>query len=123
MKNICKKHITFFNHHQPFKVKRLMMFILLIGTVLFTEFNSNAQLKLPSIPSNTQLSNNFEFDADYIYRVDLSGAYLEDGALIAYVDGKIRGAQTASVLFTPTNTVVYKIRLFSNTNANKITPA
>jgi len=96
----------------------LMMLVLFAG--FLQQENMTAQVQLPAIPSNTQMSNIFEFNSEYVYRVNLDGTYLEDGAIIAYVDGKIRGAQTASVLFTPTNTVVYKIRLFSNSASGEV---
>lgn len=73
-----------------------------------------AQLQVPAIPSNTQLSNQYEYNAEFIYRVHFEGNYLEDGTIIAYVNGQLRGAQSASVLFPPTGAMVYKVRVFSN---------
>ncbi len=100
-------------------LKRLIFMLILSGGLVLPGV-MNAQVQLPAIPSNTQLSNSFDYDSEYIYQVNLSGSYLEDGAIIAYVDGKIRGAQTASVLFTPTNTMVYKVRLFSNSTSGEV---
>jgi hypothetical protein len=77
-------------------------------------FPAMAQLQVPAIPSNTQLSNQYEYSAEYLYRVNLDGTYLEDGTIIAYVDGQLRGAQSASVLFPPTGAFEYKVRVFSN---------
>jgi hypothetical protein len=77
-------------------------------------FPAHAQLQVPAIPSNTKLSNQYEYSSEYIYRVNLDGSFLEDGTLIAYVDGKLRGAQSASVLFPPTGEFEYKVRVFSN---------
>jgi len=110
-----KQNIISEKIEQTHKIRTFfMLFMFLLSGLLLSTAFSDAQVQLPAIPSNMQLSNSFEFDADYIYRVSFDGAYLEDGALIAYVDGKLRGAQTSSVLFNETNTVVYKIRLFSN---------
>jgi large repetitive protein len=75
---------------------------------------ATAQLKVPAIPSNSQLANQYEYSAEYVYRVNLDGGYLEDGTIIAYVGDQIRGAQSASELFTPTGAYVYKVRLHSN---------
>ena len=94
--------------------------MLALFVIMLMQVTVSAQVQLPAIPSNTQMSNNFEYNSEYVYRVSLDGTYLEDGAIIAYVDGKIRGAQTASVLFTPTNTMVYKIRLFSNSASGEV---
>ncbi len=81
---------------------------LMLPVTLFGQFS------LPAISSNDQLSKTFEYSAEYVYRVKLGSNYLEDGTLIAYTDGQMRGAQTASVLFPPTNTMVFKVRIFSN---------
>ena len=120
MKKIDKHNIyREANSTVPFKVL-LMLAAFILASTLSGFSPVNAQVRLPSIPSNTQLSNSYEYDAEYIYRVNLNGSWLEDGALIAYVDGKIRGAQTASVKFTPTNTMVFKIRLFSNSASGEV---
>ena len=115
-----KKDIKYKMHVQGKKL--LTGFFVFLWTVTGMQFMSGeaaAQVKLPSIPSNTQLSNSYEYNSEYVYRVKFGDSYLEDGAIIAYVDGKIRGAQTASVLFTPTNTMVYKVRLFSNSTSGE----
>ena len=83
--------------------------------LLMVALTAFSQFKVPAIPSNTQFSNQYEYSAEYIYRVSLDADYLEDGTIIAYVDGKIRGAQSASVLFPPTGLIEYKVRIFSNT--------
>jgi len=101
------------------RLSKHLLMLTLFGIILM-QGTVSAQVQLPAIPSNTQMSNSFEYNSEYVYRVDLNGTYLEDGAIIAYVDGKIRGAQTASVLFTPTNTMVYKIRLFSNSASGEV---
>jgi len=74
----------------------------------------NAQFTVPAIPSNSQLSAQYEYDAEYVYRVQLDGGYLEDGTIVAYVGGELRGAQSASELFPQTGEVVYKVRVFSD---------
>lgn len=88
--------------------------VLIVLTWMCSAFPVLAQLQVPAIPSNTQLSNQYEYDAEYIYRVSYEGSYLEDGTLIAYVNGQLRGAQSASVLFPPTGNMVYSVRVFSN---------
>jgi len=92
-----------------------------IATLLFLAVMiavpSAGQFSVPAIPSNGQLSNQYEFDAEYIYRVSIEGSFLEDGAIVAYVDGELRGAQSASELFPGTGEVVYKVRVFSDNAA------
>src|SRR6056297_1777003 len=96
--------------------RRSGLHILLLAALCWigTAMPVHGQLQVPAIPSNTQLSNQYEFDAEYVYRVDLDGAFLEDGTLVAYVDGELRGAQSASVQFPPTGEYIYKVRVFSN---------
>lgn len=92
----------------------LVVLLWIFFNSLWSATELSAQLKVPAIPSNEQFSSQFEYSSEYAYRVNLEGAYLEDGTIVAYVDGKIRGAQSASVLFPPTSEYVYKVRVFSN---------
>jgi hypothetical protein len=78
-----------------------------------------AQLQVPAIPSNSQLANQYEYSAEYAYRVDLDGSFLESGTIIAYVGDQIRGAQSAAEMFTPTGAYVYKVRLHSNSQSGE----
>ena len=49
-----------------------------------------------------------------VFRVKVGETYLPNGALIAYIDGRVRGAQTASVNFPSTGIKVYKILIFND---------
>ena len=75
---------------------------------------ANATLTLPAIPSNSNLAKRFELSTELIFRVKVGETYLPSGALIAYINGEIRGAQTASVKFPPTGINVYKVMVFNN---------
>jgi len=97
----------------PVQIHGLMK-VALLALLLNSAFLANAQLKVPAIPSNEQFSSQFEYSSEIAYRVNLEGNYLEDGAVVAYVNGQIRGAQSASVLFPPTGEYSYKVRVFSN---------
>jgi len=74
----------------------------------------NAALTLPAIPSNSSLAKRFELSTEMVFRVKVGETYLPGGALIAYINGEIRGAQTASVKFPATGINVYKILVFND---------
>jgi len=74
----------------------------------------NATLYLPAIPSNSSLAKKFELSTELTFRVKVGETYLPSGALIAYIKGEIRGAQTASVNFPVTGINVYKILIFND---------
>ncbi len=117
-KQITKNEAFSAKQHLKWFGKNLQIFIMVFAfTWMNNSFRVSAQFHLPAIPSNTQFSNQFEYSAEYIYRVKSGSNFLEDGAILAYVDGQLRGAQTASVLFPPTGIQEYKIRIFSNTNS------
>ncbi|MCA1747015.1 MAG: hypothetical protein LC655_04910, partial [Bacteroidales bacterium] len=96
--------------HQSAALK-LMLFLVFTWMLLSP---ASAQFRVPAIPSNSQLSTEYEFDTEYTYRVNLEGSYLEDGTIVAYINGELRGAQSASELFPETGEVVYKVRIFSD---------
>lgn len=96
------------------KIYHMNILVLMLVILLQHPTGAIAQLKVPAIPSNEQFSSQFEYSSEYALRVNLDGAYLEDGTIVAYVDGQIRGAQSASVLFPPTGAYAYKVRVFSN---------
>jgi len=77
----------------------------------------NASLTLPAIPSNSSLAKRFELSTEMIFRVKVGETYLPSGALIASINGEIRGAQTASVNFPATGINVYKILVFNDKSA------
>ncbi|MBN1790238.1 MAG: T9SS type A sorting domain-containing protein [Bacteroidales bacterium] len=77
----------------------------------------NAQLTLPDIPSNSEFASRFELSTEMVFRVKKGETYMPNGALIAYINGEIRGAQTTSVIFPSTGIKVYKIMVF-NDNAS-----
>lgn len=74
----------------------------------------NAALNLPAIPSNASLAKRFELSTEMVFRVKVGETYLPGGALIAYINGEIRGAQTASVKFPVTGINVYKVLVFND---------
>ena len=74
----------------------------------------NAALTLPAIPSNSSLAKRFELSTEMVFRVKVGETYLTGGALIAYINGEIRGAQTASVKFPATGINVYKVLIFND---------
>jgi hypothetical protein len=92
------------------KLLRNIAFILLAGLPLV----ASATLTLPAIPSNASLAKRFELSTEMIFRVKVGETYLPSGALIAYINGEIRGAQTASVKFPATGNNVYKILVFND---------
>ncbi len=74
------------------------VFLSLIAALLiWLPFTANATLNLPAIPSNSNLAKRFELSTEMVFRVKVGETYLPSGALIAYINGEIRGAQTASV--------------------------
>jgi hypothetical protein len=86
----------------------LLTFLSVLPTTL------SADLILPAIPSNSNLAKRFELSTEMVFRVKAGETYLPSGALIAYIDGEIRGAQTASVKFPATGINVYKILIFND---------
>ncbi|MDO9257791.1 MAG: CARDB domain-containing protein [Bacteroidales bacterium] len=89
---------------------RIAAFALLIWLPVV----ASAQLTLPAIPSNASLAKRFELSTEMIFRVKAGNTFLPSGALIAYINGEIRGAQTASVLYPPTGVNVYKVLVFDS---------
>jgi large repetitive protein len=81
---------------------------------------SNAALTLPAIPSNSSLAKKFELSTEMVFRVKVGETYLPSGALIAYINGEIRGAQTASVNFPGTGVNVYKVLVFNDKSGDEI---
>src|SRR5450759_1198914 len=75
---------------------------------------ASASISLPAIPSNISLAKRFELSTEMILRVKVGETYLPSGALIAYINGEIRGAQTASVLYPASGNNVYKILVFND---------
>ncbi len=92
------------------KIFRILAFALLVWLPVVT----NAALTLPAIPSNGSLAKRFELSTELVFRVKVGETYLPSGALISYINGEIRGAQTASVNFPATGNNVYKILVFNN---------
>lgn len=92
------------------KMLRILALALLFGLPMAV----SAQLTLPAIPSNASLAKRFELSTEIIFRVKVGNTYLPSGALIAYINGEIRGAQTASVLYPPTGVNVYKVLIFNS---------
>ncbi len=92
------------------KILRIAVFTLLICLPVV----ASAQLTLPAIPSNSSLAKRFELSTEMIFRVKVGNTFLPSGALIAYINGEIRGAQTASVLYPPTGVNVYKVLVFDS---------
>ena len=116
MKRSINKYKELTGNHSRVSLPMRFMFgmAFMALTWMMGSLQANAQLQVPAIPSNTQLSNQYEYSAEYIYRVNLGGSWLEDGTIIASVEGQIRGAQSASVLFPPTGIIEFKVRVFSN---------
>ena len=79
-----------------------------------------ATLTLPAIPSNSSLARKFELSTEMTFRVKVGETYLPSGALIAYINGEIRGAQTASVNFPATGINVYKLLVFNDKTGDEI---
>ena len=94
---------------------RLRSFILLV--LLAFPLMLSATLYLPAIPSNATLAKRFEKSTEMAFRVKVGSTFLPSGALIAYINNEIRGAQTASVLFPPTGELIYKILIFNDSES------
>jgi large repetitive protein len=88
--------------------------------LVWLPFASDAALTLPAIPSNSSLAKKFELSTEMVFRVKVGETYLPGGALIAYINGEIRGAQTASVNFPGTGVNVYKILVFNDKSGDEI---
>ncbi len=93
-----------------FKILRNIALALLV----WLPATVNATLTLPAIPSNSNLASRFELSTEMTFRVKTGETFLPSGALIAYINGEIRGAQTASVLFPPTGNNIYKLLVFND---------
>lgn len=91
------------------RLRGLMLLVLLVMPMLLS-----ATLYLPAIPSNQALAKRFERSTEMAFRVKVGNTFLPSGALIAYINNEIRGAQTASVLFPPTGEMIYKILVFND---------
>ena len=74
----------------------------------------NAAITLPAIPSNVSLANRFELSTEMIIRVKIGETYLTGGALVASVNGEVRGAQMTPVIFPATGNKVYKVLVFND---------
>lgn len=94
------------------KLVRIVVFVLLFWLPAMV----NATLTLPAIPSNSNLAKKFELSTEMVFRVKVGENYLTSGALIAYINGEIRGAQTASTNFPATGVNVYKVLVFNDKN-------
>jgi len=92
------------------KILRIAAFALLI----WLPMAASAQLVLPPIPSNNSLAKRFELSTEIIFQVKVGNTFLPSGALIGYINGEIRGAQTSSVLYPPTGANVYKVLIFNS---------
>lgn len=90
-----------------YRISAIVLFIWLPVAV-------SAQIVLPAIPSNSSLAKRFELSTEIVFRVKVGNTFLPSGALISYINGEIRGAQTASVLYPPTGVNVYKLLIFNN---------
>jgi pimeloyl-ACP methyl ester carboxylesterase len=102
--------------HRPImamKTVRFLLSFLLMGIA----FSSTAQFVLPTIPSNSELSEKFELNTEFAFQVKLDQTFLTEGVVVAYIKDEIRGAQATPVQFPATGQKVYKIRI-SNNNAS-----
>jgi hypothetical protein len=95
-------------------IKMEMLRIAAFALLIWLPMSAGAQLTLPAIPSNSSLAKRFELSTEMIFRVKAGSTFLPSGALIAYINGEIRGAQTASVLYPPTGINVYKVLVFND---------
>jgi hypothetical protein len=93
------------------------MRILFLSLLVSLPITLSAELILPAIPSNSNLAKRFELSTEFAFRVKTGETWLETGALIAYINNEIRGAQTASVKFPPTGEMIYKILIFNDTGS------
>ncbi|MEI8115082.1 MAG: CARDB domain-containing protein, partial [Bacteroidia bacterium] len=85
-----------------------------LALLLWLPIAASAAFSLPAIPSNGSLAKRFELSTELVFRVKIGETYLPSGALIASINGEIRGAQTASVNFPATGINVYKILVFND---------
>ena len=115
IQNECRKIRWNFAGIQT-KILRTIIFALL----LWWPVAANATITLPAIPSNGSLAKRFELSTEMTFRVKIGETFLPSGALIASINGEIRGAQTASVNFPATGNNVYKILVFNNNAAGDI---
>ncbi len=88
--------------------------IVALAMLVWVPLSASATLTLPAIPSNSNLAKRFELSTEMIFRVKVGETYLPSGALIAYINDEIRGAQTASVQFPPTGINVYKLLVYND---------
>jgi hypothetical protein len=88
--------------------------LIFLALLVWLPLSVNAQLTLPDIPSNSGLASRFELSTEMVFRVKKDETYMPNGALIAYINGEIRGAQTTSVIFPSTGIKVYKILVFND---------
>jgi hypothetical protein len=102
------------------KIRNKILRVLVIALLVWLPIAVNAQLTLPEIPSNSELASRFELSTEMVFRVKVGETYLPGGAIIAYINGEIRGAQTASVIFPPTGIKVYKIMVFNDKTGDNI---
>ena len=87
---------------------------------IFISIHSLATINLPNIPSAADFDRLYEFNTELTVRVNLDDAYLESGAIIAYIGNQIRGAQTESKVFPLSGDKVYKLRLYSNSATGEV---
>jgi hypothetical protein len=85
-----------------------------LALLLWLPIVVNAALTLPAIPSNGSLAKRFELSTELVFRIKTGETYLTNGALVATINGEIRGAQTASIVFPATGNRVYKILVFND---------
>ncbi len=117
----CGIHEEFRLSRWSFKGVRNKLFqIVSLVFLLFLPSALSATLTLPAIPSNSSLAKRFELSTEMIFRVKVGETFLPSGALIASINGEIRGAQTASVLFPGTGNNVYKLLVFNDKAAGDI---
>lgn len=102
------------------RIKTKMIRNLALALLIWLPMAANAALTLPAIPSNSSLAKKFELSTEMAFRVKVGETYLPSGALIAYINGEIRGAQTASVNFPATGINVYKILVFNDKIGDEI---
>ena len=124
MKKLIHKNSQLSNQeiHEDFRISRWsfkgirikVLRKLVFALMLWLPLAASATLTLPAIPSNGSLAKRFELSTELVFRVKVGETYLPSGALISYINGEIRGAQTASVNFPATGNNVYKILVFND---------
>ncbi|MFY9154127.1 MAG: CARDB domain-containing protein [Prolixibacteraceae bacterium] len=87
---------------------------IVLALLAWVPMSVTAALTLPAIPSNSYLAKKFELSTEMVFRIKVGENYLTSGALIAYINGEIRGAQTASVNFPATGINVFKTLVFND---------